>query len=116
MARGRKTKILTLPDDIKGSFKEFRDALYERMITPTLSSAYDAETIRIILEDLDDVERNLILAYYGTCEGDIKLACKLFKTTQNTFNKNFDKIIEKIKSLNNVSKTTYNCARECDNY
>ena len=116
MTRGRKERILTLPDDLKGTLMDFKDAIYERMMDPTLSSEFDAETIRIILEDLDDVERNLILAFYGPCEANIGLVCKLFKTTSATFLKNFNRIIDKIKSLNHVSRTTYNCPRECADY
>ena len=61
---GRPCKPLIPLENVKPKMQAFRQRLHEMMIYPDETSAFDAETIRIILEDLPDVERNLLLVYF----------------------------------------------------
>lgn len=110
----RKLKKITIIDDsIKTHLNRFKESLIEQMNDPTITSAFDAETIRIILQDLDDAERNLILAHYGVCDGDACETSKVFNCCAATIENRIIKIRNKIILLNDTPKTIYNCPREC---
>ena len=115
MTRGRKERILTLPDDLKGTLRDFKDAIYERMMDPTLSSEFDAETIRIILEDLDDASRNILLVHFGACDADYNYSSQVFNCSKCTLQGRIEKILKYIKEHNDIPKTTYNLPRDSDN-
>lgn len=104
---------LTAIEDVKPKMQAFKQRLYEMMIYPDETSAFDAETIRIILEDLPDVDRNIILVYFGVCDCSISYTAKCFKCTYATIHTRIRKILNKIIETNDTPKTRYNMPREC---
>lgn len=113
---GRYLKKIIIPDDVKTKLNQFKDSLREQMEDPTITSAFDAETIRIIFEELDDAERNILLVFYGVCNADYGVAGKVFNCCAGTLQKRITPILNKIISLNDTPKTIYNCPRECPYY
>lgn len=86
------------------------------MIYPDETSAFDAETIRIILFELPPDESNLILAYYGVCDCHPSALARIIGCAPTYISTKIKKIHEKIKTLNDTPKTHYNLPRECLDY
>lgn len=104
---------LTVIEDVKPKMQAFKHRLFEMMTYPDETSAFDAETIRIILEDLSDVDRNVILVYFGVCDCSVPLTSKAFGCTYSAMNTKIKKILKKIQEMNVTPKTRYNLPREC---
>lgn len=92
----------------------FRARLEEMTSYPDETSEFDVETVRIILYELDDADRNIILAYYGVVNSSPTTLARLLGTTSQTIISRVRRITTKIKKLNNANKTPYNLPRDSD--
>lgn len=104
---------LTAIEDVKPKMQDFKKRLTEMYTYPDETSAFDAETIRIILEELSDVDRNIVLVYFGVCDCSTAATARCFKCTYTTIRTRIQQILNKIKELNDTPKTRYNLPREC---
>lgn len=114
---GRKIKQLEISidiDNVKSKMNQFKKRLTYTMTHPEESSAFDAETIRIILEDLDDVSRNILLVHFGACDADYNYSSQVFNCSKCTLQGRIEKILKYIKEHNDTPKTTYNLPRDSD--
>ena len=115
---GRKIKQLEISldiDNVKCKMNQFKKRLTYTMTHPEESSAFDAETIRIILEDLDGASRNILLVHFGACDADYNYSSKVFNCNKSTLQGRIEKILKYIKEHNDTPKTTYNLPRDSDN-
>lgn len=112
--RGRKPVQLSITPELKSQIMHFRARLEEMTSYPDETSEFDVETVRIILNELDDADRNIILAYYGVVNSSPTTLARLLGTTSQTIISRVRRITTKIKKLNNANKTPYNLPRDSD--
>jgi DNA-directed RNA polymerase sigma subunit (sigma70/sigma32) len=112
--RGRKPVQLSITPELKSQIMHFRARLEEMVSYPDETSEFDVETVRIILNELDDADRNIILAYYGVVNNSPTTLARLLGTTSQTIISRVRRITTQIKKLNNANKTPYNLPRDSD--
>lgn len=112
--KGRKPVQLSITPELKSQITHFRARLEEMTSYPDETSEFDVETVRIILYELDDVDRNIILAYYGVANNSPTTLARLLGTTPEIIRLRIRRITIQIKKLNNANKTPYNLPRDCD--
>lgn len=112
----RKCVPLVITPEIKDQIRIFKERLIDCGNRPDETSEFDANTIDIVINRLDDYDTNLLIAYYtiGDCSAS-KLA-KIFNTSQPVIRRKITLIHDKIKELNDVPKTANNQPRynPCD--
>lgn len=112
--RGRKPVQLSITPELKSQITHFRARLEEMVSYTDETSEFDVETVRIILNELDDADRNIILAYYGVVNNSPTTLARLLGTTSQTIISRVRRITTQIKKLNNANKTPYNLPRDSD--
>jgi len=113
--KGRKPVQLSITPELKSQITHFRARLEEMASYPDETSEFDVETVRIILYELDDADRNIILAYYGVVDNSPTTLARLLGTTHHIIRSRVKRITTQIKKLNNANKTPYNLPRDSDN-
>lgn len=107
---------LVITPEIKEQIRIFKERLIDCANRPDETSEFDANTVDIVVNQLDDYDTNLLIAYYtiGDCSAT-KLA-RIFGTSQPVIRRKIMLIHDKIKELNNVPKTANNQPRynPCD--
>jgi hypothetical protein len=111
---GRKAKELPTPPEVKGLVQEFKRRLIDTASRPDETSAFDAETVRIIMEELNDTDRAILLTCYGICDGSTYQTSKIFNTSNTVIIYRIKKIMKYITERNDIPRTTYNLPRQCD--
>lgn len=111
---GRKAKELPTPPEVKDLVQEFKRRLIDTASRPDETSAFDVETVRIIMEELNDTDRAILLTCYGICDGSTYQTSKIFKTSNTMIAYRLKKIMKYIKEHNDTPRTTYNLPRQCD--
>lgn len=114
--KGVRSGPITITPEIREQIREFRDRLIDTGSRPDETSAFDARTIDIIINELDDYDRNMILAYFSVADGSPMLLARLLKVSPPVVIRRMRQITNKIKQLNDTPKTTYNQPRlnPCD--
>jgi hypothetical protein len=107
---------ITINDDVRQQIESFKIRLEQMASQPDETSEYDAETIRIILNDLCDYDRNILIAYYGVADCSPTALGKLLGVSCMVITNKIRKLKEKIIKENNVTKSIYNLPRECIDY
>lgn len=119
MRKAKNSKVV-LPSEIcpevRDMLQSFKTRLTQMMQHKDETSAFDAETIRIILYELSPADSNLILAYYGVFDCSPTALAKLVGTNTSYIIRKIKNIQNKISELNDTPKTTYNLPRECVDY
>mgnify|MGYP007130666138 CR=1 FL=1 len=111
---GRKPKEVPTPPEVKDGVKEFKKRLLDMASRPDETSAFDAESIRIIMEELSDTDRAILLTCYGLCDGSVYYTAKIFKVTPAFVNYRITHAIKYINQRNDATRTAYNMPRQCD--
>jgi DNA-directed RNA polymerase specialized sigma subunit len=106
-----KSVPLTITKEIREHIKIFKDNLQYMYNDRTLTSNFDMNTIHIILNVLDDYDRNLLIAYYSVAECNISKLEEVLGVSKQALSRRLKLIEEKIKELNDVPKTIYNQPR-----
>lgn len=98
---------LVITPDMKRQINDFKESLIEIRNYPNVSKC-DAKTIDIVLNELDDYDRNFIIAYYtiGNCK--VSTTAKIFNTTMPNISRRRDSILNKIRKLNDCIKSIDN--------
>lgn len=114
--KGVRSGPITITPAIRQQIKEFRERLIMTGSMPEETSAFDARTIDIIINELDDYDRNMILAYYSVADGSPMLLARLLKVSPPVVIRRMRKIVNKIKELNDIPKSPNNKPRvnPCD--
>ena len=111
---GRKAKELPTPPEVKDLVQDFKRRLIDTASRPDETSAFDAETVRIIMDELSDTDRAILFVCYGICDGSSYHTSKIFKTSHTMIAYRLNKIMKYIKEHNDIPRTTYNLPRQCD--
>lgn len=112
---GRKLqKELPTPPEIKDQLNEFKNRLIDTASRPNETSAFDAESVRIIMEDLSELDRALLFTVYGVCDGSYYYASKIWQTSPTFVRYRLNRTLKYISEHNDTVRTTYNLPRQCD--
>lgn len=107
------SKTLVITPEVRREIREFRDRLIDIRERPDETSHFDVRTIDIIINELDDYDRNMLLAYYSIGEGRPSVLAKYLNITPQAVDQRMKKIHTKIRKKNDVPKTNYNSVRCC---
>lgn len=108
---GVKSAPLTITDAMKEDIYMFKQNMLYMYDRPELTSEFDCRTIEIVLQELDDYDKNFIIGFYIFSDGNIKQYAKLLSCTERTVSVRVNKILDKIKELNNAVRTDNNKPR-----
>jgi hypothetical protein len=110
-----RSKDITITPEVRKAINSFKKRLKEMAKYGDETSAFDVRTIDIILNELDDYDRNILCAYYSIAEcRPFKLASYLGINSSIVCHR-IKRIHTQIKKLNNVHKSNFNLPRDCDN-
>ena len=114
--KGVRASAITITPEIKEEIRYFKERLIDMGNRPDETSAFDARTIDIIINELDDYDRNMVIAYYSVADGSPMLLARLLKVSPPVVIRRIRAITNKIKELNDIPRTTYNQPRvnPCD--
>lgn len=112
----RKRKPITINQEVRNSVESFKKRLIEMAEQPDETSEFDARTVDIILNELDDYDRNIILAYYAIANTSPTILSNYLGISRQLIQRNIIRIIKQIKKLNDVPKSNFNMPRECIDY
>lgn len=104
---------IVITPKIRQEIKMFKENLEDIRDTPYKSSEFDARTIDIILNELDDYDRNLIIAYYAIGECSYAKLSRAIGISQPVLFRKLNLIHEKIKEINDTPKSAHNKPRGC---
>ena len=102
---------LVITPQVREHIRLFKESLQCIKDDPTISSEFDARTIDIILNELDDYDRNLLIAYYSIAESSVAKLSRLIGISQPVIHRKLKVIHKKIIDLNDTPKTVNNKPR-----
>lgn len=112
----RGSSPITITPEIRSSIESFKKRLKEMAEQPDETSAFDARTIDIILNKLDDYDRNIICAYYSIADSSPSKMAKCLGVASSVLTNRISRIKKQIQKLNDIPKSAYNLPRECIDY
>lgn len=108
---GVRSSTLKITPEIKEQIQFFKGNLQYMYDHEECTSEFDAESIDIILNRLDDYDRNMLLAYYSISDCNVTRLSEILCMSKSSVSRRINLIIDKIKKMNNVKRTTYNKPR-----
>lgn len=110
-----KEKIKCVPivitPEIKEEVRLFKENLEYLRDNPECSSDFDVRTINIILNELDDYDRNILIAFYTLADTRVCNLSRLFNISTSVLSNRINNIMNKIKELNDTPKSPHNKPR-----
>ena len=107
---------IVITPEMRAKIKFFKERLTYLLENPTESSEFDAKTIDIVLNQLDDYDRNMLFAYYELADCSVTSLSRIFNISIPVIKRKIKMIHNKIKELNDVPKSTNNkprCNPDC---
>lgn len=104
---------ITIDSTIRSKIDSFRTRLIQMAEQPDETSAFDVTTIDIILNKLDDYDRNLLIAYYAVADCSPTKLGNALGIDRTLIHRKITKIINDIKKLNDTTKSPFNRTRVC---
>lgn len=111
-----KHKPITINTEVRNKINSYKNRLIEMASHPDETSEFDAETIRLIMETLDDYERNILIAYYAVADASPTKLGRIIGVDAYIVKSRINSIKKKLIRRNNANKTRYNMPRECIDY
>lgn len=107
-------KTIPTPPEIKDQLNEFKNRLLDMASRPDETSEFDAESVRIIMEDLSELDRSLLFTVYGVCDGSYSRASNIWQASPTFVRYRLNRALKYIAEHNDTPRTTYNLPRQCD--
>lgn len=115
----KKARIKCVPivitPEIREQIRLFKERL-SHMLEDNIVDSYDAKTIDIVLNQLDDYDRNILIAYYELANCSITTLSRIFNISKEVLKRRIKIIQNKITELNDVPKSSNNkssCNSDC---
>lgn len=108
--KGKHLPIVITPE-VRNEVSSFKKRLEQMAEYEDETSYFDVKTIEIILNELDDYDRNILLAFYSCANCSSTILGKLLGISSSVAGTRVKSIQKKIKKLNNVPKTIHNPTR-----
>lgn len=102
---------ITITAEVRKQITAFKERLKQMADQPDETSEFDAKTIHIILNELDDYDSNLLIAYYAVADCSPTVLGNLLGLSSSVAGCRVKAIQTKIKKLNNAPKTADNHTR-----
>lgn len=111
-----KCRPITIDSQVRSKIESFKNRLLQMAEQPDETSAFDARSIDIIINKLDDYDRNLLIAYYAVADCSPTRLGDLIGIDKTMVSQKIKKIINNIKKENDIPKSNLNMPRlRCDN-
>ena len=107
---------LTITPEVKQEIEKFKQRLIEMAAQPDETSAFDAQTIHLIMNELDDYNRNILLAYYSVAGCSPAVLARLFNVSHYAITSRIRRIINLLHNANTTTKSRFNMPRVCVDY
>ena len=110
-----KSVPIVITPEIREQIRLFKERLTD-MLEDNIVDNYDAKTIDIVLNQLDDYDRNILIAYYELANCSITNLSRIFNISKEVLKRRIKIIQNKIIELNDVPKPTNNkshCNPDC---
>ena len=107
---------IIITPEIRDKIRLFKERLTYILEDPTISSEFDAKTIDIILNQLDDYDRNFLIAFYELADCSVTKLSRIFNISIPVVKRKIKLIHNKIKELNDIPKSANNkprCNPDC---
>ena len=112
LRKSGKCIAIKITPEIRQHVETFKRRLIQMAEHEDETSDFDVATIDIILNKLDDYDRNFICAFYSIADGSPTKLGKIFGTGQSTITQRIKRLHKLIQELNDTPRTTYNYPRE----
>lgn len=114
--RNNRIVPLNITPEMKEEIKTFKERLIDMRNRPDETSDFDVRTVDIIMNELDDCDRNLLIAFYSIADCSTGNLAKIMHCNYNTILIRIRKLIKKIQTLNDTPRTDNNKPRvnPCD--
>lgn len=104
-------KPLKITKEVREEIRVFKQRLMEMASQPDETSAFDARTIHLIMNELDDYNRNILLAYYSVAGCSATALANLFGVSPTVIYTRLRRITNAIRKSNHEKKTYLNQPR-----
>ena len=106
-----KSKTITVNNEVRDSISAFKERLLQMAAQPDETSAFDANTVRLIFEELDEYDRNILIAFYSIANCNYAELGRLLGASGSTLRLRIQRITNKLIQLNDTEKSIFNCPR-----
>lgn len=110
-----KTPLKITPEVRKG-IDLFKKRLIEMAEQPDETSAFDKHTIHLIMNELDDYNRNILLAYYSVANCSATTLGRMLNVNPSTITSRINRITKILHNANTTTKSRFNMPRVCVDY
>lgn len=107
---------ITITPEVRKEIEKFKQRLIEMAAQPDETSEFDAYTVHLIMNELDDYNRNILLAYYSVAGGSPSVLARLVGATPVAITSRINRIIKILHKANNTAKSRFNMPRVCVDY
>lgn len=114
--RKNKSMPMTITSDVRAAIESFKNRLIEMAEQPDETSAFDAYSIYLIMNYLDDYERNLLLAFYSIADCSPTKLSKYIGVPATCICHRIKRLKKKLADKNDIPKSTLNRPRVCIDY
>lgn len=109
--RRNKSIPITITPEVRTAIESFKNRLLEMAAQPDETSEYDAKSVYLIMNYLDDYERNLLLAYYSIAECSPTKLSKYIGVPMSCICHRINKIKRNLAKQNDIPKSNFNRPR-----
>lgn len=114
--KGVRSGHITITPQTKQQIQLFKDRLIDIANRPDETSEFDVRTVDIIFNELDDYDRNLLIAYYAIADCNTNALAQILCCGPQVVFRRIKMIQNKIRTLNDTPKHPRNQPRTnpCD--
>jgi hypothetical protein len=109
--RRNKSTPMTITSEVRAAIESFKNRLIEMAEQPDETSAFDANSVHLIMNYLDDYERNLLLAYYSIAECSPTKLSKYIGVPATCICHRINRLKKKLADKNDIPKSNFNRPR-----
>lgn len=101
-----KSKAIVIDHQTQSSIKSFKDRYRELLNTDDEIRPIDKITISVILNDLDEFDQNILIAYYAIAGGSAATLARVFGVNSSVITSRINKIIKYVRNRVESISTT----------
>ena len=109
--KGVRSGQITITPETKQQIQTFKDRLIDIASRPDETSEFDVRTVDIIFNELDDYDRNLLIAYYAIADCNTNSLGRILCCGPQVVFRRIKMIQNKIRTLNDTPKHPRNQPR-----
>lgn len=114
--RKNKSIPITITPEVRAAIESFKNRLIQMAEQPDETSEYDVKTIYLIMNSLDDYERNLLFAFYSIAECSPTKLSRLIGVPASCICHRIERMKKKLAKTNDAPKSILNRPRVSIDY